>query len=372
MTNGQSPPPEPRRHSRWAWRIGSLAGISLYIHATFVVLLVWIALSHFAAGHDLSVALQGLLLVVSVFAVVVLHELGHALVARRFGVSTRDITLYPIGGIAHLERMPENPRQELLVAIAGPAVNAVLALAIYLGLVLTGSATRGDPLTIGGAFALQLMWINITLGAFNLLPAFPMDGGRVLRAILGFWMTRHRATLVAVRLARGLALAMGIAGILWNPLLAVIAVFVWIAAGQELAVDQVKTVLRGISVGDAMVTDIDTLAPDTELDTAASQLVTGFQHDFPVVEGERVVGVLTRDDVMRGLTEHRAGLTVADVMHRQYPTAHASDDLESVLDRLVRDGSPAVVLHDDRIVGLLDPEHINALLAVRGGMLAKY
>jgi Zn-dependent protease len=365
---------EPRPERRWAWRVGSIAGISLYIHATFVLLLVWIAMSHFGAGHDLVVALQGLLLVVSVFAIVVLHELGHALVARRFGIPTRDITLYPIGGIARLERMPEKPSQELLVAIAGPAVNAVLALAIYIGLQLSGAGTTGNPLAIGGAFALQLMWINISLGAFNLLPAFPMDGGRALRATLGFWMTRHRATVSAVRIARWLAVAMGIAGLLWNPMLAVIAMFVWIAAGQELVADQVKTVLRGASVADAMVTELETLAPDTGLGTAASKLVTGFQHDFPVVEDDRVVGMLTHDDVLRGLHTHRPGLTVGDVMHRQYPIAGADDDLEGTLGRLVPDGSPVVVLHDNRLVGLLDPEHVGALLAIRtgGAMLPKY
>jgi CBS domain-containing protein len=288
------------------------------------------------------------------------------LVARRFGIPTRDITLYPIGGVSRLERMPERPGQELLVAIAGPAVNAVLAIAIYAGIRAVGAGANGDPLTIGGAFAVQLMWINISLGVFNLLPAFPMDGGRALRAMLGFWMDRPRATVIAVRIGRGLAIVMGIAGLLWSPMLAVVAMFVWMAAGQEMIADQMKAALLGASVADAMVTDVDTLAPDTTLGVAASRLAKGFQHDFPVVDGDRVVGVLTRDDLLRGLSEHRSGVTVGDVMHRHYASADAGEDLERALRRLRPDGSPLVVLHDDHLVGLLDPEHVGALLAVRG------
>jgi Zn-dependent protease len=355
--------PQPRR---WSWKIGSIAGIAIYVHATFVLLLGWIAIAHISAGHDLAIAMRGLLLVSSVFAIVVLHELGHALVARRFGIATRDITLYPIGGIARLERMPESPRQELLVALAGPAVNAILAAAIYVGLRAVGAGAHGDPLTIGGAFAVQLMWVNISLGVFNLIPAFPMDGGRVLRAALGFWMDRRRATAVAVRLGRGIAIVMGMAGVMWSPMLAVIALFVWMASGQELIADQMKAALHGVSVADAMVTEVETLAPETTLGAAASQLAAGFQHDFPVVAGDRVIGVLTRDDVVRGLTARRAGLTVGDVMHEDYASARADEALERALARLRPDGSPLVVLDHDHFVGLVDPEHVGTLLAVRG------
>lgn len=355
-----------RHERRWAWRLGSIAGIAIYIHATFVLLLGWIAMSHLSAGHDLAIVSRGLLLISSVFAIVVLHELGHALVARRFGIATRDITLYPIGGIARLERMPERPSEELLVAAAGPAVNGVLALAIYAGLRISGAGTDGDPLTIGAGFAMQLMWINISLGVFNLLPAFPMDGGRILRAALAFTMERPRATAIAARIGRGIAVVMGIAGVLWNPMLAVIALFVWMAAGQEATTERMKTTLRDVSVADAMVTDVQTLAPDTALGTAAARLATGFQHDFPIVEGTQVIGMLTRNDVISGLAARRPGLTVGDVMHQHYAIAGAGERLDSVLERLPQDGSSIVVLHGDQLAGLLDPDHINELLAVRG------
>ncbi|HTR50008.1 MAG TPA: site-2 protease family protein [Kofleriaceae bacterium] len=360
-----SKPAEGRPHSRWAWRVGSIAGIPIYIHASFILLLVWVAMSYLGGSHEAATTAKGFVLVASVFTIVVLHELGHALVARRFGIATHDITLYPIGGISRLDHMPEKPKEELLVAIAGPAVNAVLAAAIYLGLRLSGAGAGGNPLTIGGAFFVQLMWINISLGAFNLLPAFPMDGGRILRAILGFRMDHARATAAAARIGRGLAVVMGIAGLAWSPLLVVIAIFVWMAAGQEARAERMKRALGGVSVANAMVTHVETVAPETALDAAAARLLDGFQHDFPVVDGTTVVGMLTHGDVMRGLGTHRHELTVGDVMHREYPVASAEEGLTGVLGRLPPDGSSIVVIQDDRLVGLLDPDHINKLLAVR-------
>lgn len=356
----QEPPPR-----RWAWRLGSIAGISIYVHATFALLLAWIAFSHISSGHDLAIAGQGLLLIGSVFGVVVLHELGHALVARRFGIATRDITLYPIGGIARLERMPERPSQELLVAVAGPAVNGVLALMIYLGLWVV-DLSGGDPLSIGGSLAVQLLWINVSLALFNLVPAFPMDGGRILRAVLAFRMDRARATAVAARVGRGIAVVMGIAGLLWSPMLAVIALFVWMSAGQEASLEQAKTTLRGVAVADAMVAEFQTLAPDTSLGSAASRLATGFQHDFPVVDAGRVIGMVTRNDVLRGLAMHRPDAPVRELMHVHFPMARARDELDQVFGRLPADGSAVVVFEDDRLVGLLDLEHVGELLAARG------
>jgi Zn-dependent protease/CBS domain-containing protein len=355
--------PEPR--PRWAWRLGRVAGISIYLHATFLFLLVWIAVSYLGAGHDAATAGLGLLLVASVFAAIVVHELGHALVARRFGIVTRDIMLYPIGGMARLERMPQRPGQELLVAIVGPVINGAIALLIFLGLRLSGAGAGGDPLTIGGSFAVQLMWINLSLAAFNLLPAFPMDGGRILRAILAFRMDRSRATLAAARIGRGFAVAMGIAGLLWNPMLAVIAVFIWLAAGQEAAMEQLKTTLRGVSVADAMVSGFETLPASAPLVAAATRIASGFQHDFPVVDDGHIVGMLSRNDVRRGLAAGSPDTPIADVMHRRFPTADASEALDAVLGRLPPDGSAVLVTDHDHPVGLLDPRHIDELLAVR-------
>src|SRR5512136_2096652 len=163
---------------KWSWRIARVAGIDVYLHATFLILLAWVGLSHYLARHSLGDAADGLLFISTLFGIVVLHELGHALAARRYGIRTRDITLLPIGGVARLERMPEDPRQELVVALAGPAVNVVLAL-VLVALLMPAAALRnfGEVPLVGGHFLSKLVWVNVTLAVFNLIPAFPMDGG---------------------------------------------------------------------------------------------------------------------------------------------------------------------------------------------------
>ncbi len=348
---------------RWSWNIGRLAGIKVYIHATFVVLLAWIAIGYMLAGETAITAVRGLVLVISVFAVVVLHELGHALVARRFGIPTRDITLYPIGGVSRLERMPERPREELLVAIAGPLVNGAIALALYLGLLISGATISGNPLYIGTSFAVQLMWINVSLGVFNLVPAFPMDGGRVLRALLSFRMPRVHATVLAAKVGRAIAVVFAVIGLMWSPILALIGVFVWVVAGHEAAAEELRAALRGLSVGDAMVGKFQTLDPDAPLAEAADALEHGFQHDFPVVLDGRLVGLLTRDDLVRGLAQYRDDTPVRAVMHHQFGIASSGEDLEAVLSR-VQNEEAFVVVRDDRPVGLLDPAHVGDVLAI--------
>jgi Zn-dependent protease/CBS domain-containing protein len=348
---------------RWTWKLGRIAGIVIRVHATFVLLLAWIAASHLLAGHGAATTARGLVLVVGVFAIIVLHELGHALVARRFGCATLDITLYPIGGAAHLERMPERPAQELLVAAAGPAVNVVFAITIYAGLRLVGADT-GDPMRLGGSLAVQLLWINVSLALFNLLPAFPMDGGRILRALLALVLPRSRATTMAVYVARTLAVGLGLLGLVFNALLLLIAVFVWIAAGHERAADRLARSVRGLLVGDAMIWEFETLAPETSLRSAAEQLAGGFQDDFAVVEDGRVLGLVTRADLVRGLANHRADAVVADIMRRRFPIAGADEPLQAVLERLPHDGSSLLVLHDDEPIGMLDRECVGDAIAL--------
>jgi Zn-dependent protease len=213
---------------RWSVRLGSLFGIPVYLHFTFLLLLGFVGFRQLAQG-GLSWAIAGVASVAAIFGCVLLHEFGHALAARRYGIRTRDVTLLPIGGVARLERMPEDPRQELVVALAGPAVNVGIALLLGGVLFITGGAV------FGGSFIGQLLAINIALVLFNMLPAFPMDGGRVLRALLATRMNYSQATELAARVGRGMAFLLGIAGLFWNPMLVLIAVFVWFSAGREAA-----------------------------------------------------------------------------------------------------------------------------------------
>lgn len=222
---------------KWSWKIGRLAGVDLRVHATFLILLAWMAFAYRRSSGTTVGALRGTLFTVALFASVVLHELGHAVVARRFGVRTRDITLLPIGGVARLEYVPRRPRQELAIALAGPAVTSLVALALavillllHRPLVIASSAVVSGN---GAALVAQLMWVNVSLLAFNLLPAFPMDGGRVLRAGLATRLGYERATNVALHVGRAFALLFCAAGLLTSLSLVVIALFIWLGAAAE-------------------------------------------------------------------------------------------------------------------------------------------
>jgi Zn-dependent protease len=215
------------------WKLGELAGIDVYVHWSFWLLPAWILMS---AGGGLSAALSSVIFVFAVFGCVVLHELGHALAARQFGIGTRDITLYPIGGVASLERLPKNPVKELVIALAGPAVNVAIAGAIFLGAILIGAGYHTSLLSLaGGSFLVNLMWVNVALVVFNLLPAFPMDGGRVFRAFLAMQLPYAKATAIAARVGQGIAVLLGLIGLFSSSTLVLVAAFVFLAAQAELA-----------------------------------------------------------------------------------------------------------------------------------------
>src|SRR5882762_10979856 len=204
---------------RWSWKIGRIAGIDLYVHATFFLLILWVVLLHALEGRSVQAVVSGVAFIVALFACVVLHEFGHALTARRFGIPTRDITLLPIGGVSRLEHIPEDPRQELQMALAGPAVNVALAAALLGVMRALGTSPFGRVSMVGGGFLTRLFWVNVSLALFNLLPAFPMDGGRVFRALLALRLDRVRATAIAARMGQALALLLGFAGLFFNPFL---------------------------------------------------------------------------------------------------------------------------------------------------------
>lgn len=227
---------------RGAWQLGRVAGIVVQVHWTFALLIGWVVLIHLQDGGSAADALRGVALTLAVFLCVVLHEFGHALTARRFGIGTRDITLLPIGGVARLDRMPSDPRQELLVAGAGPAVNVVLALALGAVLVLTGRyASMIDSARVGAGFLGQLLLINVVLVVFNLLPAFPMDGGRVLRALLALRWPYVQATRWAATVGQVIAVALGFAGVMLPSfILVLIALFVFSGARAEARMVQAQ------------------------------------------------------------------------------------------------------------------------------------
>lgn len=355
---------------KWSFRIGRILGIPIYMHATFVLLLIWIGLAHWFQERSLPKTLAGIGFILAIFLCVVLHEFGHALAARRFGIRTRDVTLLPIGGLARLERIPEEPRQELLVAAAGPLVNVAIAVVLAAWL-----ATRGtfEPLAdlsmTGGPFAERLFAANIFLVLFNLIPAFPMDGGRVLRALLATRLEYTRATQIAAGIGQACALVFGLFGLFGNPLLLFIALFVWIGAGQEASMVRMKTALGGIPIRRAMLGDFRTLAPSDRLDRAVELTLTGSQKDFPVLEGDRVVGILQQGDLLGGLARQGSSALVGEIMQREFQTVELSEMLESVLARLQECACHTVpITEHGRLVGLATMENIGEFLAIQSAL----
>jgi Zn-dependent protease/predicted transcriptional regulator len=353
----------------WSFRIGRLAGIDIYLHFTFLILLAWVGISTFTATSSLAAALLGLLFIAALFTIVVLHELGHALAARRYGIETRDITLLPIGGLARLARIPEKPQQELVVALAGPAVNVVLAVAIYIGLQLfKGLSPMENAARFGGDFISQLFYVNVMLAAFNLLPAFPMDGGRVLRALLAMRMDYVRATQIAAMMGQGIAVIFILIG-LFSPnsfMLIFIGLFVWLGASQEAGMAQMRSALATIPVMRAMITEFHALRPDDRVSRALDFLLAGFQQDFPVVVDGRPVGVLTRQTLAEVLSRGEVDRLVGDVMQREFVSVAPGEMLQSAFEKL-RDCAchTLPVVQNDQLVGLMTSDNVAEVLMIQ-------
>jgi Zn-dependent protease/predicted transcriptional regulator len=359
---------------RWSWRIGKIAGIDVHVHATFWLLLIWIGLLRYRTSGSIAAVVPELIFILAVFGIVVLHELGHALAARRYGIATRDITLLPIGGVARLDRMPREPRQELVIALAGPAVNFALAAVLYLALAATGgvpSVAEAASLDAGfftRALPAQLIGINLWLGTFNLIPAFPMDGGRVLRAALAMRSGNYAsATEQAARVGRAFAFLFGVIGlfVVGNPFLVFIALFVWLGAAGEAAAVQTSTTLAGVPVRRVMITDVRTLSPDDPLERAVRFVLDGFQQDFPVVVDGQVVGVLTRATLLRALAERGPTAPVATAMQKDFRAAAPDEPVEEVLTRLQTCNCHAMpVVRGRELLGMLTMENIGEFVMV--------
>ena len=352
---------------RWSWKIGQFRGIGVYLHATFLILIAFIVLSHWSEGHTLGKTLEGVGFILALFGCVVLHEFGHALMAARYGIKTRDITLLPIGGVARLERMPEEPLQELWVALAGPAVNLVIAGVLFIWLQFTNAFTPLEQLSLtSGPFLERLIVVNVSLLLFNMLPAFPMDGGRVLRALLATRLEYARATQIAASIGQAMALVFAFLGFFTNPFLMFIALFVWIGAAQESSMATMKAALGGIPISRAMMTDFRSLQPGDSLQRAIDLILATPQQDFPVLVAKRVVGILTSRDLMIALQKHGPDSLVEGVMRRDFVALEANEMLDTGLARIQEAEccTTAPVIDRDALVGLLTAENVNEFLLI--------
>lgn len=367
--------PSPQKDA-WSLRIATISRIPLRLHFTFLLLVIWIAVAGIGRGGA-----NQIIFLLGIFFCVALHEFGHALVAQRYGYTVHDIVLYPIGGVATIEGTPR-PRHELWIALAGPAVNLVIAglLAGYLYLVggnvpmisRLGPIQAGRGGLITGETVTLLLVSNIMLAVFNLIPAFPMDGGRILRAVLALKLGRPRATRIAAFIGQCVAVVLalfglGILGGSPNFVLTLIALFVFFGAGQEAQMEQTQDVAEGAPVRDAMVREFHTLLVGDSLRRASELLLATTQQDFPVVHGDEVVGVLSRGALLRGLANEGEEAYVAGVMTRDVLFARPDDPLADFM--LRPDGvqrAPVLVRDEtEKLVGMLTIDNLMEFLTLR-------
>jgi Zn-dependent protease len=358
----------------WSFKIAKILGIDVRIHVTFFLLLAWIGLVHYQSGGT-PAAIEGVIFICLIFLCVLLHEFGHALAARRYGIATSDITMLPIGGLARLERMPEKPAQELVVAIAGPMVNVAIAAVLLLIFGFSGSsfgfAAIESPTT---GLAQKLVAVNLFLVAFNMIPAFPMDGGRVLRALLAMRLPYARATQIAANIGQSLAIVFGFFGLTQqHPMWVLIAVFIFFGAQSEAAHAQLKSALSGLRVHAGMITKFQVLPMTADLNAAIEALLRTSQHDFPVVgpAGE-VRGLLTRDDLLVALRKSGPTTLVRDIMRVDVPSVHETMLFERAMAIMQESGCPALPVLDmnGRLAGLFTPENVGELMMVRDALAA--
>lgn len=351
----------------WSFRLLTVAGTQVRIHLTFFLLLAWFgAVQWMAVG--LEAAVFAVIFIILLFVCVLLHEFGHVFAARRYGIRTPDITLLPIGGLASLERMPEKPSQEVIVALAGPAVNVVIAFVL-----VAFAGARLDPAALNlmenpaSDMLARVAIANIALVVFNLIPAFPMDGGRVLRALLAMRMGFVRATRVAAVVGQSFAIFLGFIGLLGNPLLILIAVFVYLAATAESQYVEMRSLARGYLARDAMITRFEALSPTSTADDAVALLLRTTQQEFPVLDqSTRLQGIVTRDTLIEVLRDRGGSTPVAEFMHTDVPVVTSTATLDSVVQMLQQKRARAVAVAgpDNRLLGFITPENFTEIMMV--------
>ena len=341
-----------------------LFGVPVRLHFTFVLLAVFLIMVGVSGDQS---AMVTVLYIGALFGSVLLHELGHALVSKRYGIKTLEIVMFPIGGLARLERMPK-AREELWIALAGPLVNVVIAAAIF-GFI----AVRNHPVNLpellrptDANLAERIAFGNLILAAFNMIPAFPMDGGRILRSLLARNRSEEEATRLAARAGRALAMLMGFYGLLtMHFMLIFIAFFVYLGATQESAAASGRALVQGIPVREAMITDYRTLEHGDTIRDAANLLLSTSQQDFPVMHGGKVIGLLGRNALLRAMATSGPDGYVAGTMARDFVAISPHMDLAEALPVVANAGTCALVLENDNLLGLLTTENLSEFLLLR-------
>ncbi|UCG55739.1 MAG: site-2 protease family protein [Phycisphaerales bacterium] len=352
----------------WSFRIGKIAGIEFRIHVTFFLLLLVIFVST-TTQAGMQKAWLATLFISAVFVCVLIHEIGHSLIARRFGKEAKSITLLPIGGVASLEEIPEKPGQEIAMAVVGPLINLAIAGVLYLFVGRWSVSVPSLYPSSATMFFAGLIGVNVWLAIFNMIPAFPMDGGRVLRGFLALTMDYVRATAVAVMIGQGIAMFFILFGIFYNWWLVLIGLFLYIGAGGEKRHVMLRSVLRQVPASEAMTTKYFSLHPDDQLSRALEQFAHGCQDDFPVIGDHGIEGILTRQQILAGIYERGLDVAVADLMDRSVDVVRPETALDEIYKQLQQNGKSAVVVAEgDSVKGMICLDSLSRFILAKSAV----
>ena len=348
---------------RGAYKIISVKGIGIFIHWTFVFLILWLLFINATRGGTAENFLWSVIFILTIFFCVVLHELGHALVALRFGIKTKNITLLPIGGIANIEKMPEKAGQELAIAIAGPLVNVVIALLLIPFVPSFASMAKlseGTLFVSPENFLFHLQLINIWLVVFNLIPAFPMDGGRILRSLLALKLDRVKATIIAASVGKIIAVLFIIGGIFtFNLFLSIIGLFIIFSASAEEYFLRLKSLIRGVRLKDVVMRDYNSLPANSSVQDVSKELMSVFTKYFVVLDGEKPIGTVSRNELVHAISEDRSNVLVKNLISKKVTPLDGEKEVERVLEKLAENNEQIhPVLEDGQFTGVVSLQNI--------------
>jgi len=347
---------------RGSYKILTIRGISIDIHWTFLLLVGWVILVNTSAGNNVEQISWSLIFLLAVFACIALHELGHALVAARFGIQAKQIVLLPIGGIASIEKFPDNPRQELAISVAGPLVNIIIAGLLRLLIPNYYFAENQSHMTImhGHDLIYNLCIVNITLAVFNLIPAFPMDGGRILRALLGFKMNYIQATTIAATVGKVIAILFIAAGIvLINPILPAIGIFIIFSAGAEEYYLRLKSLVKGIKLNEVLMHDFNSMQANMPVQEASNVLNSNHSKFFILMEGAAPVGTINRMEIIKAIADMKYNTPLKNLVREKLEYLNGDKEIDTVLEKLAgNDERIFPVMDNNQIIGVVNLNHI--------------
>jgi len=352
-----------------AIKIGKIAGIDIYLHWTFSILIAYITFIHYKEGQNLQQISWAIFFIVCVFVTVILHELGHAITAKKFKINTKDIIILPIGGLARFETIPEKPKEEFIVSFAGPAVNMLIALISSFFIPLNDINSLKMQLTSsvnGSNFMLNFFIVNVWLALFNLIPAFPMDGGRVLRAALSLFLNRRLATNIAARIGQALAVMFIIGGFFVNPFLVLIGFYIFLGAQAEEEYIFTNSILQKYKVKDAIMNSVQRLNSNDTIKSAIQLLFNSTDDNFLIYENDRYVGIITREEIINSLSSHAENEEIQNIMTKNIVFLDADEPLDNAYKQLqIRQPNVMPVLENNNLIGTLTVKNILDFLLIK-------